>query len=371
MQIYVFWLAGTVPFVKKHIPGKLLFFGGLLLWLCFFHTRIIDNDRIGFFANILEFVSMTWMAVLFLTFIPVLVSDLVTGFGCFLPRYAQSVRGSALIIGLLLSATALIQGLRPPVVNNHEIFLSGLRDELDGITIVAISDLHLGSLIGTQWLEALRAQVSGQKPDIIFLLGDISEGHGESTEKLLPVLNRFSAPLGVWAVLGNHEFHSHRNMEKSLIEKTSHNLLRNSWREIRPGLILAGIDDLGSRRQSGRNDDLISASLKNRPQGATILISHNPLQLEKAADAGVDLMISGHTHGGQIWPFNYMVGSRHPFLEGLHQIKMMNLIISRGAGTWGPRMRLWRPGEILRITLHPKKNFKNCGSISVTQCLPA
>lgn len=357
MQIYVFWRAGTVPFVKNHIPGKVLFFGGLLLWLCFFLTRILDNNRIGFFTNILELVSMTWMAILFLTFIPVLVSDLVTGFGCFLPRYAHSARGLALIAGLFLSAIALIQGLRPPVIENYEMYLSGLRDELDGFTIVAISDLHLGSLIGTEWLEALRTQISGQKPDIIFLLGDISEGHGESTEKLLPVLNRFSAPLGVWAVLGNHEFHSHRNMEKSLIEKTSFNLLRNSWREIRPGLILAGVDDLASSRQSGRDDDLISASLKNRPQGATILISHNPLQLEKAADAGVDLMISGHTHGGQIWPFNFMVGSRYPFLEGLHQIKMMNLIISRGAGTWGPRMRLWRPGEILRITLHPKKNL--------------
>ena len=68
-------------------------------------------------------------------------------------------------------------------------------------------------------------------------------------------------------------------------------------------------------------------------------------------------MLSGHTHGSQIWPFNYIVGTRYPFLEGLHKIKNMNLIISRGAGTWGPRMRLWCPGEILRITLHPKKNL--------------
>ncbi len=357
MQVYVFWRAGTVPFVKNHIPGKFLFLAGLLLWACFLFTRIFDNNRTGHFSTILEFISMTWMAILFLTFIPVLVIDLITGFGCFLPRYAHSARGLALIAGLLLSAIALIQGLRPPVVNNYEIFLSGLRDELDGITIVAISDLHLGSLIGTEWLEARIAQVSEQKPDVIILLGDISEGHGESTEKLLPVLNRFSAHLGVWAVLGNHEFHSHRNMEKALIEKTGFNLLRNSWREIQPGLVLVGVDDLTFSRQSGRDDDLISASLKNRPQGATILISHSPLQIEKAANAGVDLMLSGHTHGGQIWPFNYIVGSRYPFLEGLHKIKNMNLIISRGAGTWGPRMRLWCPGEILRITLHPKKNL--------------
>lgn len=355
MQFYVFMRAGTVPYVKNHVPRKFLFWAGFLLWACFFVTRIIDNNRTGYFSTTLEFISMTYMGILFLTFIPVLFIDLITGFGYLLPRYTRSARGLALIAGILLSVIAHIQGLRPPVIKNYEIYLSGLHDELDGISIIAISDMHLGSLIGTEWLEARIAQVSKQKPDIIVLLGDISEGHGESTEELLPALNRFSAPLGVWAVLGNHEFHSHRNMEKSLIEKTNFNLLRNSWQEIQPGLVLAGVDDLTSSRKSGRDDDLIFMSKKEMPQGATILISHNPLQLEKVANAGVDLMISGHTHGGQIWPFNYIVETRYPFLEGLHKIQNMNLIISRGAGTWGPRMRLWCPGEILRITLHSKK----------------
>ena len=355
MQVYVFWRASTVPFVKNRIPGKFMILVGLLLWACFFFSRIFGDSGIGPLSSILEFISMTWMAILFLTFIPVFALDLVTGFGYFLPRYAPSARGFALIAGLLLSAIALIQGLRPPVVQNYSIELSGLRNELDGTTIVAISDVHLGSLIGTKWLEARIAQVSEQKPDLIVLLGDISEGHGESDEELVPLLNRFSAPLGVWAVLGNHEFHSHRNRGKSLIEKTNFHLLRNSWQEVLPGLVLAGVDDLTSIQQSGREDDLISESLKNRPQGTTILISHTPWQIEKAADAGVDLMLSGHTHGGQIWPFDYLVRSRYPFLEGWYKIKNMNLIISRGAGTWGPRMRLWSPGEIIRITLHAKK----------------
>ena len=355
MQSYVFWRVSTVPFVKKHIPGKFLMLGCLLLWACFFFSRIFGDNGIGSIAGVLEFISMTWMAMLFLVFMPFLLIDLVTGFGCLLPRYAPSARGLAFIAGLLFAAIALVQGLRPPIVENYSIELSGLRNELDGTTIVVVSDTHLGSLIGTKWLKARVVQISELKPDLIVLLGDISEGLGSPDEELLPVLNRLSAPLGVWAVLGNHEFHSHRNMSKSLLEKTSFHVLRNSWREVMPGLVVAGVDDLTSMRQAGRSDDLIAESLKNRPQGTTILLSHTPWQIEEAADAGVDVMLSGHTHGGQIWPFDYLVRLRYPFLEGSYKIKNMNLIVTRGAGTWGPRMRLWHPGEILRITLHSKR----------------
>jgi uncharacterized protein len=352
MQVYVFWRVSTASFVKKCIPGKFIISCGLFLWACFFFSRFFGDNGIGFLAGTLEFISMTWLAMLFLIFTPLFLADLVTGFGYLLPRYAPSVRGLALITGLLLSAIALVQGLRPPLVKNYTIELSGLRDELDGTTIVAMSDMHLGSLINTKWLEACRIQVSKLKPNLIVLLGDISEGHGEPDEELLPVLNRFSAPLGVWAVLGNHEFHSHRNKSRSLLEKTNFHILRNSWQEVLPGLVLAGVGDLTSSRQS---DNSFLNLLKDHPQDATILLSHSPREIEKAADAGVDVMLSGHTHGGQIWPFNYLVKLRFPFLEGQYKIKNMNLIITRGAGTWGPRMRLWYPGEILRITLHSKK----------------
>jgi uncharacterized protein len=352
MQVYVLWRVGTMPFVKKRISGKFIIFGGLLIWACFFFSRFFGDNGISFFAGILEFIGMTWLAMLFLTFLPLFLIDLVTGFGYLLPRYASSARGLALIVGLLLSAIGLVQGLRPPVVQNYAIELSDLRSELDGTTIIAISDMHLGSLIGKKWLEARVAQISELKPDLIVLLGDISEGHGSPDEELLLVLKLFTAPLGVWGVLGNHEFHSHRNMNKSLLEKTSFHLLRNSWQDVKPGLVLAGVDDLAYNRQS---NDILMNALKGRPQGTTILLSHTPREVERVADAGVDLMLSGHTHGGQIWPFNYLVKLRFPFLEGQYKINNMDLIITRGAGTWGPRMRLWHSGEILRITLHSEK----------------
>jgi len=136
-----------------------------------------------------------------------------------------------------------------------------------------------------------------------------------------------------------------------LFEEVSFNLLRNSWAEVRPGLVLAGVDDLTARRRNGQVGDPISQALADRPPGAAILLSHTPWEAERAAKAGVGLMLCGHTHGGQIWPFDYLVRSRYPLLEGRYEVDGMTVIVCRGTGTWGPRMRLWRPSEILRVTL--------------------
>ena len=145
----------------------------------------------------------------------------------------------------------------------------------------------------------------------------------------------------------------------SLFREASFKLLRNGWAEVRPGLVLAGVDDLTARRRNGQVGDPISQALVGCPPGATILLSHTPWQAERAAKARVGLMLSGHTHGGQIWPFDYLVRSRYPLLEGLYEVDGMTVIVCRGTGTWGPRMRLWRPSEILRVTLRGegKKNL--------------
>ena len=168
---------------------------------------------------------------------------------------------------------------------------------------------------------------------------------------MLSTLGRISAPLGVWAVNGNHESYGRRANNPNVLEKSGVELLSNRWVEVRPGLVLAGVDDLTRRRRSGQGGDPISEALKGRPPGATILLSHTPWQAETVADAGAGLMLSGHTHAGQIWPFSYLVRLRYPLLEGRYEVGGMPVIVCRGTGTWGPRMRLWRPSEILRITL--------------------
>ena len=355
MHIYVFWRVCSVPLLKRHIPRKLLIGAGIVLWAVFYFGRVFGHSGTGTFARTLELLGMNWMAMLFLAFVSLLAMDFITGFGFLLPKLAPSLRGLALVAGGVLSVIALVQGLRPPVVQNYEVRLSGLPNEMDGTVLVAMSDLHLGSLLGKQWLEARVAQVEAQRPDLVVLLGDLFEGHGEPQEELFPVFRRLWAPLGVWAVPGNHESYGRQNTSTSLVDKAGFQALVNSWAEIRPGFVLAGVDNLTTSRNPDQGGDPIAKALANRPPGATILLSHAPLQADRAANAGAGLMLCGHTHGGQVWPFGYLVQNAYPLLAGRYEVGGMTVIVCRGTGTWGPRMRLWHPGEILRVTLYGKE----------------
>ncbi|MBW2557997.1 MAG: metallophosphoesterase [Deltaproteobacteria bacterium] len=347
IQLYVFWRAASVPLLRDH---KLLLAGaGVVLWLLFLSGRILGHGSTGAVAWCLEVSGMHWMTVLFLLFVCLLAVELVTGFGFLMSRFVPSLRGAALIAGVVLSMVAFVQGLRPPVVQNYEVSLPGLSRDMDGTVIVAMSDLHLGTLLGEKWMGERVAQVQAEQSDIIFLLGDLFEGHGKPLDELLPVMRGLSAPLGVWVVPGNHEFHGGGTIE--LIQQAGFHLLRDRWAEVAPGLVVAGVDDLTTRHRRGLTGNHIEKALEGRPSGATILLSHTPWQTEEAAEEGVGLMLSGHTHGGQVWPFGYVVRIFYPLLEGRYDVSGMTAIVSRGTGTWGSRMRLWHPGEILRVTL--------------------
>ncbi len=349
VQAYVFWRTSSVPLVVGH--RQLLAGVGVVLWLLFIAGVVYGHRGMGLAARWLEVAALHWMAVLFLLFVCLLAADIVTGFGLFIPRFAPALRGAAVIAAVLLTIFALVQGFRPPVVQRYEVRLPGLSPALDGTVIVSMCDLHLGALLGGKWMSRRVAQVQAQRPDIVFLVGDIYDGHGRSIDELIPSMRGLSAPLGVWAVTGNHEFYGGLNAFTQLMERSGIHLLRDQWSEATPGLVVAGVDDLTTRRRQGIIGEQISKTLKGRPSGATILLSHTPWRMEEAAKEGVGLMLSGHTHGGQIWPFGYLVRLFYPLLEGRHIVSGMTIIVSRGTGTWGSRMRLWRRGEILRITL--------------------
>lgn len=356
LHIYVFGRATSVPFLRRHAGPKKIAGIGLVLWAFFVVGRTVGHGEAGTAANVLELLSMTWMVSLFLASVCLLATELITGFGFLFSRYAPLLRGWALVAGAGLSVFAMIQGLRPPTVQSYEVQVAGLPPELNGTVLVAMSDLHLGSQLGEKWLNDRVAQVQALRPDLVVLLGDVFEGHGRPKDELLAGLNRLSAPLGVWAIPGNHESHGARDGGSPLATQSNIQMLQNRWAEVRPGLILAGVEDLTVADRTGRENSFVEQALTGRPPGATILLSHTPWQTEVAAERGAALMLCGHTHGGQIWPLGYLVRARYPLLDGRYEVGGMTVLVCRGTGTWGPRMRLWCPGEIMRVTLLAKKD---------------
>jgi predicted MPP superfamily phosphohydrolase len=351
LPAYVFWRAGSAAVVNRFVPGWVTLLAILLMYALLFFGRFgFRFEGSGWWPRVLQLVLMNGMGFVFITFFLMLAADLFTGFGFLLPKIAPIARAAALGTGLLLALIATVQGSRPPVIRDIEITLDKLPAELDGTVAVMVSDTHFGTLIGESWAEMLAGKVLALEPDIVLLVGDIFDGRRIDKEAVLPVLARIKAPLGTWAVMGNHD--SFRRGMDEYYGEAGFTLLRNEWREVAPGLVVAGVDDLHEGEGNATERlEAVTKALDGRPEGATIYLSHRPIQAELAGSLGADLIFSGHTHGGQLWPFGYFVKNHYPLFAGSYKIGKMTLIVGRGAGTWGPRMRLWHPGEILRIVL--------------------
>jgi predicted MPP superfamily phosphohydrolase len=354
LHVYVFWRASSIPAITRHVSRKVLITTAAVLWTSIMLSRFFDNLGAEAIARLVELLGMTWLGILFLIFICLFAVDLVSGFGLLFRRALPSLRGGAFLTGMVLSAIALVQGLRPPVVHDYEVRIIGLPAESDGLVLAVISDLHIGALLDGQWLAARIAQVNALRPDLVIMLGDIFEGDSdhERQSSMVSLFRSISAPLGVWAVTGNHESHSGIDSTVRFFEESGIRMLRNSWSEVRPGLALGGVDDGGHHESSVGGNDPVRQTLAGKPSNtATVFLSHRPQRTEEAVNAGVSLMLCGHTHGGQIWPFSYVSGLVNPLVAGRYEVNGMPVIVCRGTGTWGPRMRLWSPNEIVRVTL--------------------
>jgi uncharacterized protein len=345
---YVFWRVASIPLVARHASRKTVAGTALALWLTFFLGRTLEHGGSGFFALGLNQAGMILLGCVFIASTMMFIADCVTLFGYL--AWAPMVRGWALGAGIALSAFSLVQGFRAPAVVSYDVTLPGLPVLLDGKVIVALSDTHVGSLLGEKWFSERMKQVSAIHPDMVVFLGDMFEGHGASPREI-PSLRWLTPHLGKWYVVGNHESFRGAEPVNDVLEKGGFRRLANQWVSIAPGLVLAGVDDLTNRKHRNLGGDPLGEALSGRPPGATLLLSHSPLQTDRAASSGVGLMLSGHTHGGQIWPFGYLVQRVYPYLTGRYDVNGMTLIVSRGTGTWGPRMRLWNRGEILKVTL--------------------
>jgi predicted MPP superfamily phosphohydrolase len=282
--------------------------------------------------------------------------DLVTLGGLVLRPWLAQIRSVAAVGAVVLAAAAWIGGLRSPQVVEIELGVAGLGPQDDGLRLVQVSDLHLGTLIGRRWLEGTIERVLMLDPDVIAITGDLIDGDAGAVEQLLPELSRLRAPRGVFAVLGNHEHYAGAERSRALMRSAGYRVLDNQAEELAPGLWVAGVPDPRGAAQTGAQPGAdLEATLSAVPRGASVvLLLHSPEGVERAAAAGVDLMLCGHTHGGQIWPFHYLVQRAYPRFAGVQVVNGMTLVISRGAGLWGPPMRLFAPADVVLVTFRTR-----------------
>jgi predicted MPP superfamily phosphohydrolase len=354
LHLYVFLRLPAWLTAERRSARRWIVVAGVLSWSVFFVGRLFGGKSLGLLTELLEVAGMHAMGSVFLLAVAVLAVDLLTGFGRLFRKRLAALRIAGLCLGLGLVVVAHIQGLRAPVVERHEVTVARLPAEADGMRVAMLADLHLGEMmLENAWLEARVAQVRALQPDLVVLVGDIFE-RAADTAACARVLRRLHAPLGVWAVRGNHDRQreGRTDVAGTIYAVAGIPVLENRHVQLREGLLLSGIDDLtSSRRNEGEGERNLRRALSALPDAATIHLSHTPWLAEQAAAAGVDLMLSGHTHAGQLWPFSFFVRGRYPFISGRYAVDDMTLIVSRGTGSWGPRMRLWQPGEITLVTL--------------------
>jgi uncharacterized protein len=353
LHVYVVSRLLSIPLIAHHVPAWLLIPAVILLGASYIISRVLEHYGIDGLSHVLEIVGAYWVGAFFLLFSNFLFFDLCTGFGLWLRPQLPVLRTVALILTLLMTILALVQARRSPVVTEYEVALDGLPHEADGTVLVVASDMHLGALLGHGWASKRAAQFESLRPDLLLLVGDIFEGEETTYPGWLPVLQEFRAPHGVYVVTGNHEFYAGGMKIIDLFRRAGFHVLRDESVEPIAGLILTGVDDVAFRGRAA-HAAMMEKLLPQRPEGASVLLSHTPVETQRAAGAGIGLMLSGHTHEGQIWPFTYLAKLVFPILSGRYRVQDMTAIVCRGTGTWGPRMRLFKRGELLRITVHAK-----------------
>jgi len=353
MNAYVFWRVAGIPAVRRRVGPSVLAAGFFILWALLPAKHAVGKILPFFLLRPLAMAGENWLGVLFLLFCCLLVMDVATGFGLLFRRRASMLRALAMACGCVLSLIGFYQGLRAPVIHYMDVPIAHLPASANNTRLVLISDLHLGAQLRPDWLAARVAQIQGLKPDILIVAGDLLDGHDAGLDPaFLPVLRTLGARFGVWAVLGNHEIYIGADDAARFMAQANIRVLRDTWAQVMPGLVLAGVEDSWARHGLDGSPGRIIKALAGRPgHDAAIVVCHRPENTTQAARAGADLMLCGHTHGGQIWPFNIIASQVNPLLAGLYHVSGMPVAVCRGTGTWGPRMRLWRPSEIICITL--------------------
>ncbi|GGV15024.1 membrane protein [Kitasatospora herbaricolor] len=239
--------------------------------------------------------------------------------------------------------------LRGPRLKQVTVPLAKLPARADGYRIAVVSDIHLGPILGRAHTQRIVDTVNAARPDLITVVGDLVDGTVPELGRDAEPLARLRAKDGAWFVTGNHEYFSGAAPWVDFVRSLGVHPLQNARVEL-PGFDLAGVNDLAGTSEGDGPD--FDKALGDRDRSRTsVLLSHQPVTVHDAVRHGVDLQLSGHTHGGQLWPGNYLAELANPTVAGLERYGDTQLYVTRGAGAWGPPVRVGAPSDITIVTL--------------------
>lgn len=333
--------------------ASVLVLGGLVLLIV---AEVLQRSVAPEPWRIVLWLGLTWVAMLWYLTVTLLVVALVcavlriVGRRTWRDRVARWGAVGALVLATATTAYGLVEASQVRTTE-REVALADLGEGLDGLRVAFVSDLHVGPVRDADFVRDIVERVNAARPDLVVLGGDYHDGPDRFVGAYLDPLAGLEAPYGVVAVSGNHEFlNGDADATLERLERLGITVLRNEAVEItRDGarLVVAGVHD---RQGTGENAPDPDAALSaTEPSDAILYVVHEPAEL--APGRGIDLQLSGHTHGGQLWPFGLLVRLDQPTVSGLSDVDGVPILTSRGAGAWGPPVRVAAPPEVVVVTL--------------------
>ncbi|MDP8567657.1 metallophosphoesterase [Methylophilus aquaticus] len=327
-----------------------------------FFARGLPNARL---RDGLSWVAMTAMGVFSSLLVFTVLRDLILvmiaalhGLAVISIDVGALQKNSAILtiaLALSVSLIGFFNARRLAQVINIEVPLRNLPAQLHGFRIVQISDIHVGPTIKQGYLARIVDRVNTLEADLIAITGDMVDGRvSDLAHHTLP-LSRLQARHGSYFVTGNHEYYSGALEWISELQRLGVHVLLNEHVQLSHDgalLVLAGVTDYHAGSFYDHHHSDPHAAMAGAPQAApSILLAHQPRSAQAASAAGFDLQLSGHTHGGQFWPWNYFVPLQQPYTAGMHRLENLWVYVSRGTGYWGPPKRFGAPSEITCLTL--------------------
>ena len=261
-----------------------------------------------------------------------------------------SLKGAVGGLGAIGTAWGLYNAVKTPVIKKVEIPIINLPKSLLGFRMAQISDLHVGNMTKENFISKVVEKIDKINPDILFFTGDAADGSVETFGDYFLPFNKITPRYGKYFVTGNHEYYSDMNGWLRLIESLGFKILINESQNIiieEAILMITGIPDRSGKYFSDFHEtDMEKAVGGMSEPDLKILLAHQPKDVEHAIKYDFHLQLSGHTHGGQYFPFSLLVQMAHPFIKGLHKRKNTWVYINQGTGYWGPPMRIGTEPEI-------------------------